>query len=77
MRTDLYDADLDGLVTSGGGHKIQDEGSAVTQRTNLNFIGAAVAVTDDPVNDATDVTVTASGGAAPDSYSMIVRTHFR
>lgn len=77
MRTDLYDSDLDGVVSSGGGHTIQDEGSPVTQRTNLNFIGTAVAVTDNPANDATDVIVTASGGAAPDSYSMVARRHFR
>lgn len=38
---------------SGGGHTIQNAGSDMTQRTNLNFIG--LTVTDDSVNDATKV----------------------
>jgi len=39
------------------GHTIQDEGTGVTQRPALNFVGAGVAVTDDSGNDATLVTV--------------------
>jgi len=46
------------LSASGGGHTIQDEGTPLTQRTNLNFVGAAVTVTDDAGNDATLVTIT-------------------
>lgn len=48
--------------STGGGHTIQDEGSDLTQRTNLNFVGAGVTVTDDAGNDATKVTI--SGGAS-------------
>jgi len=48
----------------GGGHTIQDEGTPLTQRTNLNFIGAGVAATDNAGNDATDVTITATPGGS-------------
>jgi len=48
--------------SGGGGHTIQDEGTPLTQRTNLNFVGDAVTVTDDSGNDATVVTI--NGGAA-------------
>jgi len=41
----------------GSGHTIQDEGTPLTARTNLNFVGASVAVTDDSGNDATVVTI--------------------
>ncbi len=51
-----------GSGTGGGGHTIQDEGSSLTQRTKLNFVGAGVTVTDDAGNDATKVTI--SGGGA-------------
>ena len=47
---------------TGGGHVIQDEGSDLTQRTNLNFTGAGVSVSDDPGNDATVVNIPNSGG---------------
>lgn len=46
----------------GGGHTIQDEGTPLTQRTNLNFVGAGVTVTDDSGNDATVVTISGGGG---------------
>jgi hypothetical protein len=53
----------------GGGHTIQDEGSGLTQRTNLNFVGSGVAAIDDAVNDATVVTVstitTITGNVSP------------
>lgn len=48
---------------SGGGHVIEDEGTPLTQRTNLNFVGSGVAVTDDAGNDATVVTINGGGGA--------------
>ena len=48
---------------TGGGHVIQDEGSDMTQRTNLNFVGAGVSVSDDLANDRTTITIPgASGG---------------
>lgn len=45
------------------GHTIQDEGISLTQRTNLNFVGAGVTVTDDAINDQTDVTIAGGGGS--------------
>lgn len=42
----------------GGGHTIQDEGVSLTQRTNLNFVGAGVTATD--------------GGAGPDSTIITI-----
>lgn len=48
-------------VAGGSAHTIQDEGTPLTQRANLNFVGAAVAVTDDAPNDATKVTISATG----------------
>jgi hypothetical protein len=48
------------LLGSGNiqaGHIIKDEGSVLTTRTNLNFVGSAVTVTDDSSNDATVVTI--------------------
>lgn len=47
---------------SGSGHTIEDEGTPLTQRTNLNFVGAGVTVTDDAGNDATVVTISGGGG---------------
>lgn len=55
---------LESSSGSGGGHTIQDEGSGLTQRTNLNFVGAGVTVTDDSGNDATKVTISGSAGTA-------------
>jgi hypothetical protein len=51
-------------MVSGGvsGHVIQDEGTPLTQRTNLNFVGAGVTVTDSALTNASIVTV--SGGAS-------------
>ena len=45
------------LAASGGGHVIQDEGVPRTNRGNLNFVGAGVAVTDDAGNNATIATI--------------------
>lgn len=42
----------------GGGHIIQNEGTALTARTGLNFIGSAITAADDAGNDRTNVTVT-------------------
>lgn len=55
------------LTAAGGGgsaHVIEDEGTPLTQRGNLNFVGAGVTVTDDAANDATVVTVTSGGGVS-------------
>ena len=47
----------------GGGHTIEDETVAQTQRSKLNFAGAGVTVTDDSGNDRTVVTI--PGGIQP------------
>ena len=44
---------------TGGGHVIQENSNPLTQRTNLNFVGATVV--DDFENDTTKVTITLSG----------------
>lgn len=55
---------ITGLVAPGfgAGHTIQDEGASLTTRTNLNFTGAGVTVTDDAGNDQTDVDISAGTG---------------
>jgi len=45
----------------GGGHAIQDEGTPLIQRANLNFKGAGV-VASDGIEDTTDVTISGGGG---------------
>lgn len=49
-----------GAAASAAGHTIQDEGTPLTPRANLNFVGSGVAVTDDSGNDATVVTISTS-----------------
>lgn len=46
---------------AAGGHTIEEEGTPLAQRTNLNFVGAGVTATDDSGNDATVITVNAAG----------------
>lgn len=55
---------------SGSGHTIQDEGVDLTNRSNLNFIGASVIVTDNSGDDSTDVTIhnNIDGGSAASVY---------
>lgn len=48
---------------SASGHTIQEEGTSVTTRGNLNFVGAGVAVTDDAANDRTLVTIPGGAGS--------------
>lgn len=45
------------------GHTIEDEGTPLTDRGTLNFVGAGVAVTDDSGNGKTVVTINAGGDA--------------
>jgi hypothetical protein len=71
----LYDAatglderveDLEATPPGGGSaHVIQDEGTPLTARAALNFVGSAVEVTDDSGNDRTTVTVSAAGLTHP------------
>lgn len=71
----LADTTVAGLVTdtgsatytavaalAGGGskHTVQEEGSSLTARTYLNFIGSTVTAADDAGSDATTVTVSAA-----------------
>ena len=44
-----------------GGHTIQEEGTGLTQRSNLNFIGSLITAADDSGNDATTITVDTPG----------------
>jgi hypothetical protein len=46
-----------------GGHTIQDEGSALTARTGLNFIGAGVTASDDAANNRTLVVIPGSSAS--------------
>lgn len=64
----VWDGDSWEAMPSGGGggtggHTIEDEGSSLTARTSLNFVGAGVAVTDDSGNDRTVVTIDGGGAA--------------
>ncbi len=61
-------ADLGG----GGGHVIEDEGTPLTQRTKLNFVGAGVTVTDDSGDDASVVTIPSGGISDGDKGDVTV-----
>lgn len=50
---------------AGSGHTIQADGTPLTPRTNLNFIGAGVSVSDDAGSDATIITIPGGGDSAP------------
>lgn len=52
--------DIYGGAGIGSAHIIQDEGSSLGARSNLNFVGSGVTVTDDPYSNTTVVTI--SGG---------------
>lgn len=56
---DLTDAGATTLHThsGGAGHTIEDEGTGLTTRTKLNFVGVGVTVTDDAGDDASVVTI--------------------
>lgn len=56
----------------GGGHVIEDEGTPLTQRTKLNFVGAGVTVTDDSGDDATVVTIPSTALADGDKGDITV-----
>lgn len=52
------------VTIGGGGHRILDEGVALTDRADLDFVGAGVTVTDDAPNTKTKVTIPGGGGGA-------------
>jgi hypothetical protein len=49
------------IIGGGSAHTIQEEGTSLTQRSKLNFIGTGVTATDNAGADATDVTITGGG----------------
>jgi len=53
-----------------GGHTIQEEGTPLTQRANLNFIGAGITATDNLGNDATDVTLSLASTDLTDTSNI-------
>jgi len=53
-------------AVGGGGHTIQDEGTPLTQRTNLNFVGTGV-VASDGIEDTTTVTIAGPDGVGYDT----------
>lgn len=57
--------------SAGGGHTIQDEGVSLAARTNLNFVGAGVTVTDDSANNQTDVTIPGGGSTTPEAWHEV------
>ena len=57
--------DISWEAAASSGHTIQEEGSSLTARANLNFVGAAVTATDDSGNNATKVTITPTGASLP------------
>ena len=52
-------------AAASSGHTIQEEGSGLTARANLNFVGAAVTATDDSGNNATKVTIGSTAASMP------------
>lgn len=58
LRVNIGGTGLEFGDAGSSGHTIQDEGVSQTARTKLNFVGSAVAVTDDSGNDTTIVTIT-------------------
>lgn len=55
-----------------GGHTIQDEGSGLPARSNINFLGTGVTAVDNAGNDATDVTIPGGGGGGPADQTVVV-----
>ena len=51
----------DPTITASG-HTIQDEGSNLTQRTNLNFSGSGVLAVDNAAGDVTTINISAGAG---------------
>lgn len=45
----------------GIGHIIQNDGTSAPQRTNLNFTGSGVSISDESGDDATKITITGGG----------------
>ena len=61
----------------GAAHEIQDEGTPLTDRAALNFVGGGVTVTDDAGNDASVVTVPGQTFLSPQPGHRIGTTEDR
>lgn len=61
-----YDTDWETPTGGSGGHTIQEDGSDLPARSNLNF-GTGLSATDDNGNDATDVDLDATTADIPES----------
>jgi uncharacterized protein DUF4082 len=61
-----------GVAQTSPGHAIQDEGTALTTRSALNFVGAGVTATDDSANARTVVTI--GGSTAPSRQTATITT---
>ncbi len=65
----ITEADLDSSVTlklNATGHSIEDEGSPLTDRPDLNFVGAGVTATDDGEKTVVTIPGGGGGGGLPD-----------
>lgn len=65
--------DIANLASAGSGHVIEDEGTPLTQRANMNFTGAGVAVTD--AGGKTVVTIPSASAILASSISDGDTTH--
>jgi len=59
-----------------GGHTIEEEGTPLTARTKLNFIGAAITATDDSGDDASDITVSCEANSTADQTGAEIKTAY-
>jgi hypothetical protein len=65
--------------TGGGGHTIEDDGTPLTQRTNLNFVGGMFSIYDDAGNDATivsGITLTSPSGGGGGTSDFLGMTFY-
>ena len=56
--------------SGGGGHVIQDEGTSLTDRAKLNFVGDGVVASDDVGNNASKITIGGSTLMFPDKICV-------
>ena len=72
---DRVDVTINATGGGGGGSGyavVRDEGTALVPRDTLNFVGAGVVATDDPVNGRTNVVVTGTATVLPRPACLIV-----
>ena len=60
----------DTTIIVNGKHVVQDEGTSLPARSNLNFEGAGVTAVDDEANDETTVIIPGGGGGAATSVQV-------